>query len=263
MKLSISNLAWQKEEDEEMYKICKCMGYDGIEIAPSRIFGENPYQNLDKVDNYRSFLKEKYKLNVSSIQSIWYGKQGFLFQNDYEMFIDYTKKIIEFAKVIGATNIVLGCPKNRKVFHIEDYQRGIDFFKRMAEYAEKNNTIFSIEANPAIYDTNYINYTLEAMAIVKYIGSEYLKINLDIGTMIYNGEDIQMIQDHINLINHVHISEPQLRLIERRELHRQLLYILKHKDYKNYVSIEMASQSVEAIKRIMKYIAELCKTETL
>lgn len=81
--------------------------------------------------------------------------------------------------------------------------------------------------------------------------------------MIYNGEDIQMIQDHINLINHVHISEPQLRLIERRELHRQLLYILKHKDYKNYVSIEMASQSVEAIKRIMKYIAELCKTETL
>ena len=65
MKLSISNLAWQKEEDEEMYKICKCMGYDGIEIAPSRIFGENPYQNLDKVDNYRSFLKEKYEIHPS------------------------------------------------------------------------------------------------------------------------------------------------------------------------------------------------------
>ena len=38
MKLSISNIAWDKMLDEQIYDLCRKMGYQSIEIAPSRVF---------------------------------------------------------------------------------------------------------------------------------------------------------------------------------------------------------------------------------
>ena len=188
MKLSISNIAWKKEHDKEMYQVCRDMGYHGIEIAPSRIFGKYPYKNMKEAYEYRDELKKLYHLEVSSVQSIWYGKQGFLFKEDYDLFVDYTYQVIRFASQLGAGNIVFGSPEIRRIFQPEDYQKGMKFFVNISRYAEKYNTVFSIEANPAVYGTNYINETLEAVDIVKRIGSEHLKVNLDIGTIICNDE---------------------------------------------------------------------------
>ena len=46
MKLSISNIAWEKELDQEMYEYLSQICYDAIEIAPTRIFEETPYDKL-------------------------------------------------------------------------------------------------------------------------------------------------------------------------------------------------------------------------
>ena len=48
MKLAISNIAWDETLDLQMYDRMKQYGYSGLEIAPTRIFGENPYKNLKK-----------------------------------------------------------------------------------------------------------------------------------------------------------------------------------------------------------------------
>ena len=45
MKLAISNIAWSKEYDEEMYEFLSKNGIEGLEIAPTRIFEKNPYMN--------------------------------------------------------------------------------------------------------------------------------------------------------------------------------------------------------------------------
>ena len=66
-----------------------------------------------------------------------------------------------------------------------------------------------MEANPPIYNTNYINTTTEALALVKKIGSKGFLVNLDLGTMIENKEALNVIAEDINLINHVHISRPE------------------------------------------------------
>ena len=42
MNLSISNIAWKAEYDSEMYKYLETTGFNGLEIAPTRIFPENP-----------------------------------------------------------------------------------------------------------------------------------------------------------------------------------------------------------------------------
>ena len=261
MKLSISNIAWKKEHDKEMYQVCRDMGYHGIEIAPSRIFGKYPYKNMKEAYEYRDELKKLYHLEVSSVQSIWYGKQGFLFKEDYDLFVDYTYQVIRFASQLGAGNIVFGSPEIRRIFQPEDYQKGMKFFVNISRYADKYNTVFSIEANPAVYGTNYINETLEAVDIVKRIGSEHLKVNLDIGTIICNDEGIDRVVENIALIHHVHFSEPYLMLLKERQIHKEIIKILKDAEYKNYISIEMKCQeNLEDVKRVMEYVCLLNDT---
>ena len=38
MKLALSNIAWTVEQDECMHGLMKRIGYEGLEIAPTRIF---------------------------------------------------------------------------------------------------------------------------------------------------------------------------------------------------------------------------------
>ena len=48
MKLAISNIAWNKSMDVSVYKIMKKYGFAGLEIAPTRIFQNNPYGKIEE-----------------------------------------------------------------------------------------------------------------------------------------------------------------------------------------------------------------------
>lgn len=115
MKYSISNIAWEKEYDGEMYSFLKENGVDGIEIAPTRIF-ENPYDRLEEAHLYSYMLKNKYGLTVSSMQSIWYGIGQNIFGTDEErqFLIDYTKKAVLFAESMGIKNLGFRLPEKPK-----------------------------------------------------------------------------------------------------------------------------------------------------
>lgn len=78
-KLSISNIAWQADEDTVVYEWMKKYGYDGLEIAPTRIFPEAPYERLEEAGNWAAALQEQHGFVVPSMQSIWFGRQEKLF----------------------------------------------------------------------------------------------------------------------------------------------------------------------------------------
>ncbi len=80
MKLSISNIAWSSENDEEMYKYISDNKFSGLEIAPTRIFANDPYNQLDKAKEFAEKLEQNYNLKISSMQSIWFGKQEKIFR---------------------------------------------------------------------------------------------------------------------------------------------------------------------------------------
>ena len=223
MKLSISNIAWEKEQDEEMYEYLSEIGYDAIEIAPTRIITEVPYDKIEEAREFAKMIEQKYNLKISSMQSIWFGKTEKIFGTveEREELLKYTKKAIDFAKAIKCGNLVFGCPKNRNIQTPEDYKTAIEFFKEIGEYAEKNNTVFAIEPNPTIYNTNFINYTEDAIKIVKEINCKAVKVNMDFGTVIQNEEDIlSILENNYDQINHIHISEPNLEVVQQRELHK-------------------------------------------
>jgi len=259
MNLSISNIAWGAEHDIEMYQFLMEFGYNGLEIAPTRLFPEKPYDHLSEAKDWAEELEEKYGLTVPSMQSIWYGHQEKIFgsKEDRKILVNYTKKAVDFAEVIGCKNLVFGNPKNRDTDDVQgNYPTAIDFFREIGDYALEHHTIIAIEPNPTIYNTRFINYTEQAVEMAYRCGSDGIKVNVDLGTIIYNDEDINYLKQIPEYINHVHISEAGLIPIEQRILHDTLFSVLKDIGYDKFVSIEMGNKNnLEQVKTIMEYIA--------
>ncbi|MBQ2916641.1 MAG: sugar phosphate isomerase/epimerase [Clostridia bacterium] len=261
MKLSISNIAWAKENDEEMYEYISQSKFDGIEIAPTKIIQDNPYFHIEEAKDILEQIYNKYKLKVSSMQSIWYGRQGNIFdKEEAKKFIEYTQKAIDFAHEINCGNLVFGCPKNRIMPQGNKEEDVIYFFRELGEYAKQKQTVLSIEPNPTIYGTNFINYTSQALEFVKKINSEGIKVNVDFGTIIENKENLELVFKNLNFVNHIHISEPNLTKIEKREEHIELAEYLKKANYNKYVSIEMKDTgNIDDVKETIEYINKIFK----
>ncbi len=258
MKIAISNIAWNMDMDDFVYKLMEELGYIGLEIAPSRIIPNAPYDHLDDIINWYRKLKGEYGFLIPSMQSIWYRKEENLFSSAEECkeLTAYTKKAILFAEKLECHNLVLGCPKNRRVPDgIDAFRVAIPFFREIAEFASDHNTIIGLEAVSAIYNTNFINETLTAIEFIKEVNCEGLKLNLDVGTVIQNNENISMLEDNISCVNHVHISEPGLKEILKRDIHIQLRNLLQKEKYDGYISIEMGKGY--KIENVMKYVRDI------
>lgn len=263
MKLCISNIAWGQANDEQMYKVCSEMGYDGIEIAPTRIFPENPYEHIEDASRWARNIAERYGMKVYSCQSIWYGRNENIFESekDRECLLEYSKKMFSFAEAVGADNIVFGCPKNRNGYEKNSEFNGriaVEFFGKIAESASEHGITISVEANPAIYGTDFLNTTEESLKFVNRMEVDSIKLNFDTGALFYNQERLEVINGYENKIGHVHISEPQLVKIAVRKEHQEIYNILKRYNYGKAVSIEMKKQNrLEDIYEVMRYIRDI------
>ena len=266
-KLSISNIAWTKEQDDEALTLLQKYGYTGLEIAPTRIFPEEPYTRKAEAAKWGGDLKKTWGLSVSSMQSIWYGRSEHLFgsKTERQILLDYTKQAIDFAAAVGCPNLVFGSPKNRCLPVLAEKaeegeairfrEMAISFFRELGEYASGKGTVLSMEANPVLYGTNFINTTREALDLIDEVDSSGFLLNLDVGTMLANGEGTEVLKGREPRIHHVHISEPGLKKIEKRELHRKLEEVLSDCGYDGYVSIEMGKNGDATLKDVEEAMA--------
>jgi len=260
MELAISNIAWGKANDEEIYHLMIKYSFSGLEIAPTRIFPQNPYEKLTEAKKWVDEIKSNYGFVVPSMQSIWFGRPEKIFgtEEERQILVDYTKKAIDFASAISCKNLVFGCPRNRNLSEGIDESLAIEFFKKIGDYAVANGTVIGMEANPPIYNTNYINDTESAFNLIEQVKSDGFKLNLDLGTIIYNDEDISELVGRVHMVNHVHISEPGLKPIEMRTVHGQLRDILINEGYQGYVSIEMGKvDDISLLEAKLEYVRRI------
>lgn len=260
MKLSFSNIAWAAEQDEAVFALMRERGFDGLEIAPTRIFPDSPYNRLDDARQWSRGIRQRYGFAVSSMQSIWFGREERLFGTEEERaaLMDYTKKAIDFAAAIECKNLVFGCPRNRVIPDGSDASIGIEFFRKIGDYAASKNTVIGMEANPAIYGTNYVNTTGQALKLIGEVASDGFKLNLDIGAMVCNGEAADILAGNVSRISHVHISEPRLEPIKPRRIHKEIKALLQECGYGGFVSIEMRNTgNISDLERSMRYVGEV------
>ena len=179
-------------------------------------------------------------------------------EQDMKALEEYTQKAILFAERLNCKNLVFGCPRNRNVngeMTIGKLNNVVEFFRRVGEFAYTHNTCFSLEPNPKMYNTNFINTTNEAIEMVKRVGCPGFKVNLDFGTIIANSENVNMID--VTYVNHVHISEPGLSNIKSRQEHKELVSKLRKNKYDGYISIEMSKSDLETVKKTISYLKSL------
>ena len=262
INLSISQMAYKNIDNEYVLNEMYNRGFSGMEILPTMIAYESPYEKIDEAIRWRKKNLDSRGIKICSMQSIWYGKRENIFSSvaDRQTLIDYTEKAISFASALGCGNLVFGCPINRTMQEktLSNYGIAVDFFKRIGDYAKQWGCVIAIEANPTIYNTNFINTTREAYELVKDCDSEGIRINLDLGTIIANDENIKEICCFLDYVNHVHISEPGLGVIKKRVEHRQIIDALKDYGYDKYVSIEMKSAgNIDVLIDCMEYIIDI------
>jgi sugar phosphate isomerase/epimerase len=263
MKFAISNIAWDENEDKEVYALMREYGFEGLEIAPTRIF-KNPYeQSLDTLIQFRKSIENNEKLKLVSMQSLIYSRPDLTLFGSIEKrdeLKEYIKKAINFASILGIGNLVFGSPKNRIIKdYSAQYDIAIDFFREIGNYASEKGTVVSIEPNPKEYGTNFINTTKEAIQLVESVNSNGFRLQIDTGTIQINNEEFQVVSEGIEYINHIHISEPYLDKINKgkKDFYLELLETLKEINYDKSISIEMKKNSISDIKDAMKIVNEL------
>lgn len=130
------------------------------------------------------------------------------------------------------------------------------FFMQAGNLAARYGVRLAIEANPPMY-TNYLNGTAEAFSLVKRLDNPGLAVNLDLSTMLAQGEKLQNFVDDLKYVSHVHISEPGLAPIQKRPEHKELALLLGAVGYRGFVSVEMARTDLDTVKRTLDYVAEV------
>jgi sugar phosphate isomerase/epimerase len=263
LKFSISNIAWPSEWDELIWTELQSLNYQGIEIAPLRTFEAGYNVSQIELDTYLNRLHQHH-LSILSMQSLISNFEGSIFESEESMNrgLAQLENALSFSQRAHIPNVVFGSPRNRNLVHEGSSQVAEQFFKHAANLAQHYHVRIALEANPTIYQTNFINYSAEALDFVKSFNHPALGINLDLGTMINNHETIINViqEDTLPYIFHVHISEPFLKLIDTQRMtwHREVLQALSKLKYDKTISIEMSpGLSYEEIIGILKYVATL------
>lgn len=249
-KIAISNLAWNKDEEDKVISILKKYQLAGVELAISKIWGD----------------PKKWKesgIQIIATTSLLYGHPEltiFESKEKREKTLNYLKDVIKHSSELGAKVMVFGSPKNRLIGKLNKDKANkiaVDFFKKIGQEAKKYNITFCIEPVPTIYGSDFILNTKEAINLVKKIGSDNIKVNVDTGAMKTNKEDFKKeIEKSISSTGHLHISEQGFAGVSNTKFgHNVIAKTLKDLKYKNWVSIEMwAKENQDNIIQIEKAI---------
>ena len=268
MKLSISNIAWEPSEDKDVFELIKKYGFEGIELAPPKLFKDLSNVSDSEINDYLEYMKP-YNFKFPAMQSLLFGKPELkIFDDSRNDTLIYLKKIIDLAQKLDVKVLVFGSPKNRFIGDMprdEAKKIAIDFFRELGEYAYDKERFFCIEPNAKEYGCDFITNTDEAIELVKDVNSKGFRLHVDSAVIAMNNENIkESLEKALQYAEHFHISEPFLELISNDKTnHEEFFKILKELKYDKWVSIEMKnnvlSSNIEAVNRSLEFVSKIYK----
>src|SRR5689334_19881455 len=162
MRLAISNIAWNKNEEKEIALLLKKYKVNAVEVAPTMIWKEPTKVLVKSIKKYRKFWND-HGIEIVSIQALLFGHPELkIFENadNRKKTLTYIKKMIRVCALLGVEDIVFGSPGNRDTgkLHIDQAMEiAQKFFYQVGEAAQKYGVYFCIEPVPQEYGTNFIN----------------------------------------------------------------------------------------------------------
>ena len=248
MKLCVSNIAWNKEENNNSLKILKKYNINAIDVAPTLLFDSLDNLSDEMIERVREYYHNK-EITIIGMQSLLYGFSYSLFDGEEERneIKKYLSKIFRIANLLGIKVLIFGSPKNR---YIKKYNENIEeiaiiFFREICELASKYDLDICLEANPKEYDCNFITNTFEAINLINKVNKNNFLLNFDTSTILLNKNNFKEAINYANkLIRHVHISSPFIKGIYNMD-HKNISNLLNSINYEGYVSLEMKPNLTE------------------
>lgn len=259
-KLSISLLALDyKKNLNKFIKIIKKEKINYLELPITKIFNNFDY-NLKKLRSFKKLLK-KNSLKISSIQSIFYGKENLnIFnRNHHKQILIHINQVLKIAKYLEAKNLIFGSPMNRRINLKKKEQQhliGIEIFKKIAKQCEKKNIIFCFEPNSKYYKCNYINSVSQAIKLVKTINSRYFLINADTGNISLENKKLVNFKKKGNLFGNFQVSEKDLVGLSKGNVDHQKI-LSKFETLKKIISLEMNNIKINNLRTEVKIFKRL------
>ncbi|MCK3658819.1 xylose isomerase [Pasteurellaceae bacterium Pebbles2] len=250
MNISISNIAWNTDQDNDIQAMLKDFGFSFIDIAPAKYF-PNPLQATEKeIKAVRDFWLNK-DVNIIGMQSLLFGTKGFnLFAetNVQNEMLDYLEAICRLASYLGISKLVFGSPKNRDCTGLtkkETEKTAVLFFRNLGDKALKYGVDICLEPNPTCYGANFMTSSMETLNIVKLVNHPAIKMQLDTGATLINQENIaDVLVNSYPYIGHIHLSEPNLDILGvSGQEHLILAKEIKHYFPQSVATIEMLTKS--------------------
>jgi len=272
MRLAISNIAWDVSEDEAIAKLLQNSDIDAIDIAPGKYF-PNPEKTSDvDIMAVKQWWKG-YGIEITGMQALLFGTKGLNVFGDstsQKSMLEHLESVCRIAQGVGATRLVFGSPKNRDRTGLSDKEAlavAISFFQRLGDVAQSYGVIICLEPNPVCYGANFMTTTLETATVVRAVAHPSIQMQFDTGALAINNEDPwQMIQEHGELIGHIHASEPDLLpLGDGNVSHSKMAEALWQSHVNHVVSIEMLATKQEphmlSIKRALNIAIQHYRTQ--
>lgn len=252
-RISISNIAWEADVEEEMACLLMKRRIDAIDIAPTRYFSDPSRATRAEVQVLREWWA-RWGIDVLGLQALLFGTAGLnLFGDEVSRrrMIDHLVAVARIGVWLGANRCVFGSPRNRDRTGLDDASSrhiAIEFLSELGARFRDEGAILCLEPNPPAYGCNFLTSTDEAAEIVRQVGMESVRLHIDAGTLAIVGEAPGlMIDRHASLVGYVHVSEPNLAPIVQGPVHAELGTALESRLPLMPVSIEMRSAPIPSV----------------
>lgn len=263
MRLAISNIAWNVQEDEVIAQLLCCYSIDAVDVAPSKYFPDLANASDRDIKRVRAWWAER-GIEITGMQALLFGTTGlnmFGPSDVQDAMLAHLAAVCRIGAGLGAVRVVFGSPKNRDRSELTDQEAmavAVPFFRRLGDIATANGVFICLEPNPPCYGANFMTTSAETAEIVEQVAHPAIRMQFDTGTLTINGEDAAgVLEPYAHLIGHIHASEPDLQPLgdggtDHAKVHAALDQYLRER----LVSIEMVATKDEphiiSIERALK-----------
>jgi len=254
VKLAMSAIAWEPPEDEAAARILREHGFEGIELAPTKIFPRPDAASDAEIAACRAAWDAR-GLRIVALQALLFGRPDLtVFGDARDRTFEYLSGVVRLGGRLGAGALVFGSPRNRArgaLSTAEAWPRAVEFFRSLGGVAAQSGTCLCIEPNPPRYGADFITTSEEALRLVEEVASPGFGLHLDAACALLAGEDFPArLRASAHVLRHVHLSEPDLAPVRpggTLDL-PAISAALRDIGYSGWASVEMKPAGLEAVR---------------
>ena len=258
MKLAISNLAWNPDEEPAAAVKVNRLGVSFIELAPTKKWPDPTAATATEVRDYRRFWEDQ-GFTIVALQSLLFGRPDLLLfgsASARRKKFHYLSRIIDLGASLGANVLVYGSPKNRCRSGLGEREAtdiAVGFFRKLSKVAVAAGVCLCIEPNAPQYGCDFITKARHGAQLVERVASEGFGLHLDCASMAMAGDPPDEILRFTP--RHFHVSAPNLGPVRDGAVdYPAFASALRRTGYEDFVSIEMRSEKEGNLARTIRAI---------